>query len=207
MTSFYRWFIEHVRVPRIPNLGFAGKPGDIWWVFILIALCSYASIPEAHAHPHAHVHYLPLLLIPIEAALGWLVLRWLVANITSEGQPMSLRFNGDVWTYIGWSLLLYLSFITIIGWAWVTTAWMRWNVRHIEGTPGPVVFAAKGWQVLWRTLAFGLGCIFIIPNSLADPLAGALVRLAIFYRRKSGVKTLVNAAHSPEGIISRRIVR
>jgi len=162
-TGFYRWMISHLKVPQMPALGFAGKPGDIWWVFILVALCSYAGAPEALAHAKQHVHLLPLLLLPIEAVLGWLILRWLVANVAAAGQPPALRFDGGLPGYIGWSLLLYVSFITIIGWAWVVTAWMRWIARSIRGTPAPVVFYATGWDVLWRTVAFGLGSLFIIP--------------------------------------------
>jgi hypothetical protein len=163
MTSFYRWFISHIRAPQILAPGFAGQPGDIWWAFILIALCSYAGLPEAHAHAKEQFHLLPLLIIPAQAALGWVVLRWLVAKITSAGQLLGLQFNGSVIGYIGWTLLLYVSFITIIGWAWVTTAWMRWIAANVHGTPGPVVFNASGWSVLWRTFAVGLGCMFIIP--------------------------------------------
>lgn len=163
MTAFYRWLVEHLRVPQIPSLGFTGKVGDIWWVFILMALCAYAGLPEAHAHPKEHLHVLPILLLPVQAILSWLVLRWIITNISSAGQPPVLRFNGSALGYIGWTLLLYISFVTIIGWAWVTTAMMRWVARNIDGTPGPVVFNASGWQVLWRTFALSLGCIFIIP--------------------------------------------
>ncbi len=163
MTAFYRWAVSHLRVPQIPALGFTGKVGDIWWVFILMALCAYAGLPEAHAAPKEHVHVLPIMLLPIQAILSWLALRWIIENITSAGQPLALHFNGSVLGYIGWTLLLYISFVTIIGWAWVTTAMMRWIAGNIDGTPGPVVFNASGWQVLWRTFALSLGCIFIIP--------------------------------------------
>ncbi len=163
MTAFYRWIVPRVRVSQIPALGFTGKVGDIWWVFILIALCTYAGLPEAHAAPKEHVHALPILLPPVQAILSWLALRWIIANISSAGRPLALQFNGSVLGYIGWTLLLYISFVTIIGWAWVTTAMMRWIASNIGGTPGLVVFNASGWQVLWRTFALSLGCIFIIP--------------------------------------------
>lgn len=154
-TYFYRWAIPHVHVPQRPELAFTGKVGDIWWVFVLTALCSYADLPD--------IHYLPLLLIPVEAALSWMTIRWVMANISSEGRPLPLRFGGSVWAYIGWTLLLDLSFITIIGCAWVETAWMRWIARNIEGTTRAVAFNASGWQMLWRTLVLILACIFIIP--------------------------------------------
>ena len=58
---------------------------------------------------------------------------------------------------------MYLSVITIIGWAWVITAWMRWICRNIEGTRREMVFNASGLEVLWRTIVFAIGCVFMIP--------------------------------------------
>jgi hypothetical protein len=154
-TAFYRWIIPHIHVPQRPNLAFTGQVGDIWWVFILYALCTYGGLP--------HIHYLPLVLIPIEAALFWVTIRWVLANISSEGQPLGLRFVGDVWKYIGWNIFIDVSIISIIGWAWVETAWVRWMTRNIEGTARPVFFNASGLEVLWRTIVAALACIFIIP--------------------------------------------
>ncbi len=154
-TSFYRWFIEHLRVPQRPNLGFTGKPGDIWYVFVVLALCSYSGFSD---YP-----YLPFLLIPLQAFLSWMTIRWIVANISSDGRPPSLAFTGSALGYVGWYLLLYILAFTIIGWAWVTTAWLRWMCRHITGTRREVTFNGSGWQVLWRTTAFVLAAIFIIP--------------------------------------------
>jgi hypothetical protein len=159
MTSYYRWFIAHLQVPTIPGLGFAGQPGDIWWVFVLTGLLTYAGAP----HAHHHVHNLRFLVLIIEPALSWLIIRWVVENLTSEGQPLAASFAGSVWGFIGWNLLLYLSFITIIGWAWVTTAFLRWVCRNVTQATRTVSFDASGWQVLWRTIVFVLAAIFIIP--------------------------------------------
>jgi hypothetical protein len=92
-----------------------------------------------------------------------MTLRWLVANISSEGRQLPLSFAGDPWAYVGWYLLLYISAITIIGWAWVITAWMRWICRHVDGTRREIRFNASGWQILWRTLLVALAMVFIIP--------------------------------------------
>jgi hypothetical protein len=159
MTSYYRWFIAHLSVPTISGLGFSGRPGDIWWVFVLTALFIYAGVP----HIHHHIHYLRFLALFIEPVLSWLIIRWILANLTSEGQPLAASFAGSVWGYIGWNFLLYLSFITIIGWAWVTTAFLRWVCRNIVDATRIVSFNASGWQVLWRTIVFVLTAIFIIP--------------------------------------------
>jgi hypothetical protein len=154
-TRFYQWIVERLHVPGRPNLSFTGKVGDIWWVFILLGLSAYVNVVESS--------WLPLLLIVLQAFLSWMIMRWLVANIASNGQPLGLSFTGDVWPYIGWQILFCLSFITIIGWAWVLAAWMRWVARNIEGTRRAVAFTGSGFEVLWRTLAFSIGCMFLIP--------------------------------------------
>ena len=52
-----------------------------------------------------------------------MIVRWIAANLSSQ-RPASCRisFDGNALTYVGWHVLTYLSFITIIGWAWVITA-------------------------------------------------------------------------------------
>jgi hypothetical protein len=153
-TSFYRWAVSRLHVPGRPNLAFNGQVGDLWYVFVLMGLMSYAGFYDT---------YVQLLLIPVQAFLSWMLLRWLASNLSSNGQPLPIAFNGSPLTFIGWQILLYLSFITIIGWAWVTTAFMRWNCRNIDGTRREVAFNASGLGVLWRTILFAVGCAFIIP--------------------------------------------
>jgi hypothetical protein len=154
-TSFYRWFIGCLHVPQRSGLEFTGKPGDIWYVFVISGLFNYAGV--------THVPYLTYILFPIQAYLSWMTVRWIVANISSEGRQLPLTFEGGVLTYVGWYVLLLLSTITIVGWAWVTTAWTRWMCRNIAGTRREIVFDASGWQVLWRTVVFGLCSMLIIP--------------------------------------------
>jgi hypothetical protein len=155
VTGFYRWFLSHLRVPQRPNLGFTGQPGDIWYVFVLLALGAYAGL--------SGVPYLQYILLPVQGYLSWMTVRWFVANISSNGQRLPLTFTGEPLIYVGWYVLGIVSIITIIGWAWVMTAFMRWVCRNITGTRREVTFIASGWQVLWRTIVFGVGMVFIIP--------------------------------------------
>ncbi len=154
-TAFYRWIVSRLYVPGRPNMAFTGQPLDIWWVFIAIGVLTYLG--------SADLSGLQLLSIPLQAVLYWMVIRWVAANLSSDGQPLPIAFNGSVLGYIGWQLLVYLSFITIIGWAWVVTAWMRWICRNISGTKREVIFLGTGLEVLWRSIVFGIACIFIIP--------------------------------------------
>jgi hypothetical protein len=154
-TSFYRWVASRIRVPGRPNFAFDGQPLDIWYVFVITGLMSYAGLSGSN--------WVHLIAIPLQAFLSWMIVRWVASNLSSNGQPLPIAFTGSALTYVGWSVLTYISLITIIGWAWVITAWMRWNCRNISGTRREITFLATGWEVLWRTVLFVLACAFLIP--------------------------------------------
>jgi GYF domain 2 len=152
---FYKYITSHIHVPGRPNFGFAGQPMDIWWALMANALLTYAGATG--------ISFAPLLAVIANAFLAWVILRWIVANLTSNGERLPLSFQGSAIGYVGWYLLMMISTITIIGWAWVIAFWMRWNCRNIEGTRREVVFNGSGWQILWRSVVFSLACSLIIP--------------------------------------------
>lgn len=154
-TSFYHWIISRISVPGRPNLGFTGQVGDIWYVFVASGLCLYAEVIDNN--------YLTFVVFVLDAILAWIVVKWIAGNLSSNGKRLPIDFTGGALGYFGWYLLMYISFITIIGWAWVITAWMRWICRNISGTHREVVFNATGLEMLWRTVVFSLGCVVIIP--------------------------------------------
>ena len=153
-TSYYRWIFPRFDVPGRPNLAFEGKVGDIWYVIVLLALSSYAGQIN---------NYVQLIVFVAQAVLSWMLLRWVLASLSSNGRLLGLEFNGSVWGFIGWQLLMILAMLTIIGWAWVATAWMRWLCRNIAGSRRELAFNGTGLEVLWRTFAMVVGCIFLIP--------------------------------------------
>jgi len=154
-TNFYRWVVSRLVVPGRPNLAFTGQIGDIWWVFVLLGLCSYGSVTGYSS--------VPIALVVVQGFLSWVMVKWVASNISSNGQKLPISFAGSALGYVGWFLLLNISIITIIGWAWVITAWMRWCCRNISGTHREVTFNAPGLGVLWRTIVFAIACGFIIP--------------------------------------------
>ena len=153
-TWFYRWFFSRVQAPGRGPLSFTGQPLDIWWALMLLGLTSYVG---------AYDNTLQLLMIPVQAFLSWMILKWIVGNLAANGQKLPLAFNGSVIGYIGWQLLTFISFITIIGWAWVVAYWIRWICRNISGTRREIVFNGTGWQILWRTIVMSLLSCLIIP--------------------------------------------
>ena len=92
-----------------------------------------------------------------------MTVRWICANLSSNGRPLSLSFDGSALGYDGWQLLTMLSAITIIGWAWVVAAWARWLCRNIQGTRRAIVFKGTGLEFLWRVLVVAIASCFIIP--------------------------------------------
>ena len=155
ITYFYQWFIAHLRLPRVTRLEFTGAPGDKWLLCIILALGGYIG-----ALKNPVFQLVPLFLQPY---LSLLLIRWVVDKLTADGRPLPLRFTGGYWRFFGWYLLIALSMFTIVGWAWVVAANMRWVCRKVEGTHTQVTFTGTGLEILWRTLVFVFSAIVILP--------------------------------------------
>jgi len=156
IVMYCRWIVSCTHVPGRPALTFTGQPLTIlWWYLGAIVLNIGVAL--------IGIQSLNILMILVQFALYWLAIKWFFANIASNGQPLGLGFSGSIWGYLGWNILAVLAGITIIGWAWVYAAEMRWVCRHIEGTRRQVVFKGTGLEYLWRIVVTALACAFIIP--------------------------------------------
>jgi GYF domain 2 len=156
LVWYMKWLIPQISVPSRPNLGFDGNAMTIVpWFFGLVVLeiiVAFLGLP-----------LLGNLMYLVQIALYWLFLKWFIANLSSNGQPIGLSFTGGFWPYLGWTLLTILAFITIIGWAWVYVAQLRWFYRNIEGTRREIIFTGTGLEFLWRSVVAVIACVFIIP--------------------------------------------
>lgn len=157
---YLNWIVARVRVPGRPNLGFAGNAMTVVpWYFgaiVLVIMAEYLSWDNDVQWPN---HLVEL----VQIVLYWLLIRWLIANLTSSGQPLGLSFSGSFWGYLGWNILFVISFISIIGWAWVFAAMARWICRNIQGTRRQVVYKGTGLENLWRGIVLFIGAALIIP--------------------------------------------
>jgi hypothetical protein len=156
LVMYCKWIVSCLHVPGRPSLTFEGQPLTIlwWWLgAVVLVICLDLT----------GIRYNNALGFVIQLGLYWLALKWFIANIASNGQPIGLSFSGSFWGYLGWHVLGALSVFTIIGWAWVYTALFRWICRHIEGTRREVIFNASGLEYLWRCVVTALACAFIIP--------------------------------------------
>jgi hypothetical protein len=155
MLMYCRWIVSCVHVPHRPNLGFTGRAVDLMWYYALVILFIAAAWTRSQA--------LNFAVDVVQLVLYWLLIKWFIANLSSNGQPLGLRFSGSFWGFLGWSLLAVVSVITIIGWAWVYVAQLRWMGRHIEGTRRAVVFNGTGLEFLWRAIVTALLSVLLIP--------------------------------------------
>ena len=155
LLMYCRWIVSCVQVPQRPNLGFTGRAVDLMWFYAAVLLYVAAAWSESQA--------LSFAVNVVQLVLYWLLIKWFIANLTSNGQPLGLRFSGSFWGFLGWSLLAFVAIITIIGWAWVYVAQLRWMCRHIEGTRRGVVFNGTGLEFLWRAIVTALLSVLIIP--------------------------------------------
>jgi hypothetical protein len=131
----------------------------MWWFFGIIAFAICIGIVGNIIGSEVLDN---LASIP-QLVLYWLFLRWSVANLASNGQPLGLSFSGSLLAFFGWIILALVSILTIIGWAWVYAAQMRWICRNIQGTRRQVVFNGTGLEYLWRMVVATIASILIIP--------------------------------------------
>jgi hypothetical protein len=156
LVWYIRWLVPCVQVPGRPNLGFVGEAMTIvpWYFGALVLFVGVAL---------TGIDLLNNLMFLVQIALYWLFTKWFVANLASNEQPLGFSFSGSFWAYLGWSILAVISIITIIGWAWVYAAMLRWVCRNIQGTRREVAFIGTGLELLWRAIVAVIACLFIIP--------------------------------------------
>lgn len=123
VTMYCRWIVSCVRVPQRPNLSFTGRPVELMWFYAAVILFIGAAWSQSQLLSFGSNI--------VTVVLYWFFIKWFVANLGSNGQPVGLRFAGSFWGYFGWNLLVAVSVVTIIGWAWAYAAQLRWLCRRI----------------------------------------------------------------------------
>ncbi len=159
---FSKWFVDQTEAEDGTQLTFEGQGGEIWLPIMLIALIGWiGGVPWPEVVPPGLIMARPLLFAPINLLLYLLVFRWFIASMRLNGSgPIS--FVGSYWPYLGYYLFYIVSVLSIIGWAWVLAAWLRWQCRNVEGD-SVFSFSGKGHEILWRCVVGMLGCTLVIP--------------------------------------------
>jgi hypothetical protein len=168
---FYRWLAGRLSLPNGRRLLLESPFNASAALFLVFALsivapAAYTGLIAAYdpaaAADAAGPALARLLGSAIEFVCTFLIMRWFVGSLRSDDGALAIRFEGDFWPYLGWNLLIGLSMITLIGWAWVLRFLLRWICRNIAGTHR-FDFVGEGSSLLWRLIVLFIGCLFIIP--------------------------------------------
>ena len=159
---FYEWLIENIQGRRGSKLTFDGTPGSVWILTTLYGLFFIANVAGgAHFEEDDTSGAALSFQVGIQLAsfaLAWAMFRWTAGRLQLDGRR--LKLTAGFLGYLGWNVLVYISIITIIGWAWVSVLFYNWLANKTVGAPGRFTFVAKGHQILWRTLAY---ILFMVP--------------------------------------------
>ncbi len=155
---FYNWFAGRIALPNGRRLFLESSIGACWLIFAGIGLA--AIVPDFFRHTDAYP-YARLASGLSSEALAFLLVGWFSRSLRSEDGALDIGFGGGFWAYLGWDLLMVLSLVTVVGWAWVARSKMRWICRHAGGSH-QFEFVASGWQILWRTFAMLLGSALVV---------------------------------------------
>ncbi len=149
-----RSFIRSLRFSDAVTSDFSGRGGEVlgWWVLWVLAGRQW-KIDDPQAALLAGALYF----LGLWATLN--IMRWFAGHVELSGKSR-FSFVGTYWELLGWEVLLAISVLSIIGWAWVMAAMYRWMARSTRARDASLRFHSTGGQILWRTAA---AILFSIP--------------------------------------------
>ena len=161
---FYTWVVEKMQGRHGSRLSFHGTPGSVWVLTTLYGLLIVGGIAwsagvAATEEPSEGAQTVFQIVNNLASVtIGFFLFRWMINSLALDGRR--LQFTASFLKYLGWSILLVASVVTIIGWAWVACGMYRWLAATVEGASGRFKFTAKGHQFLGRTILY---ILFMLP--------------------------------------------
>lgn len=155
VAGLLRWWADRTEYQEGGRIAFEGRAGQVWGLFVALIILEY--LPQAvriatRSDPRSLgvVLVVTLALLPLVAAVKLPIYRWAVESMRLE-PDVRLTFTAAYGGYLGWLILLFASYFTVIGWAWVAVALIRWLCGQVRGDGGyGLEFTGTGWGLLWR---------------------------------------------------------
>jgi hypothetical protein len=164
ISWFTGWLAGEVRASNGETFRFSGTAANVWKIIALYVLVYAVAFGTGLARDENDgpfwIYFPSLLSHLVMLALGWMFTRWTINHLELNGRQW--RFDGSVWGFIGWNLLVSVSILTIIGWAWAMAGFYDWIASHVRDAGGDLRFLGAGHQVLWRTIVLVPFCIPIV---------------------------------------------
>jgi Double zinc ribbon len=167
-----RWMIKNINLPGGPQLSFKGTASDAYGYFVIMFAFSlinrldptkwevFSDTDPALFGLGALVVWVGLL--AAQGFLYWHMYKWVCANVVSTSGTQ-MTFGGGPWQYVGWTVLQVLSIFTVVGWAWVQTAFFRWQLKRTHTSNIHLGFRGSGFGLLWRTVGATAVSVLILP--------------------------------------------
>ena len=166
-----RWLFRNISLSNGTQVSFKGTARQMYGFFVLSAVLSIlgrydptASEPFSQATPLLVLAFAlvwSFALLATEALVQRALYKFVCANVVLSSGTR-LTFRGRAWPYVWWTLLSLVSLFTIVGWAWVGTAFFRWQLKNTDAGNYHLTFRGKGVSLLWRAVCGLIASIAIL---------------------------------------------
>ena len=163
-AAIARWVCRNTAFSDGATAEFRGTGGDVvvWHVlFMLVTGGQQLALLYTDPGDYGGIASIFTLSYFVMIAIVLTILKWFVYNVRLSAGP-HLTFTGSLVGLLGWYVLIALSGITVVGWAWAAVAMYRWMARHVKGDGIAVEFRGTGFELLWRALATAVGSLLIV---------------------------------------------
>jgi len=163
-AAIARWACRNTTFSDGTTVEFRGTGDEVvvWHVFYIFVLVGHFFLVHAVDEKSGVAHV--AIMIAANFVMLYILLmliKWFVYNVKIAPGP-AMSFAGGFLGLLGWSLLVALSVITIVGWAWALAGLYRWMAENVKGRGVRFEFHGKGHEILWRVLATVAGSVVIV---------------------------------------------
>jgi hypothetical protein len=173
LKYYFRWLLNNIRVRSGTRFSFHGAIGDLYAFFFAFAALGVVdqvmetwleSFGPEDERGFAIAMIALSFALATQAIAATINLLWLKWQCESIGATSGVRIACVAPTagFVVRYLLMIVSAVTIIGWAWVAVWFARWVARHLESEGRAIHFRGTGLQLLWRTVCMVLGSLPIV---------------------------------------------
>jgi hypothetical protein len=163
-AAIARWACRNTEFSDGTTAEFRGTGGEVVvWHVLLFLVTGGQQLALIRTDPSDYGSMVSIFSLSYFLIIGiiLMLLKWFVYNLRLSSGP-HLTFTGSYPGLLGWYVLIAVSGITIIGWAWAAVAMYRWMARNVKGDGIALEFRATGLEFLWRALVTGIGSVFIV---------------------------------------------
>ena len=170
LRYFYQWFASRITLRSGSRLEFHGATRGIYAFFLaLMGISLVDRLAESLVDGSSAGDLVPALFglivsvgtLYLSAKVNLEFFKWQCANTRSTSGVTMQCVAPDGGYFWRW-LLVAVSFVTIVGWAWAATWALKWLFSHVKAEGRTISFHGSGGQLLWRATVSIIACLPIV---------------------------------------------